>query len=142
MENSGKISNKGIKKLLRSFFLYSFQQPISRENRLSIQQKIQLFVLRYSVPAIWFMLNLNNIINPVKLQLAVYCTSKPDTAKAFLKSLSILYKCLQLAISDPISLAIFFYWEIILFFKYYIKVEEELVFQYIINYFNTIKINK
>lgn len=78
----------------------------------------------------------------MKLRLVVYCTSEPDAAEAFLKSLGMLYKWLRLAISDPISSAIFFYWEMMLFFEYYIKVGEESVFGRIIDYFGAVETNK
>ncbi|KAL6411732.1 hypothetical protein AUP68_04106 [Ilyonectria robusta] len=141
-ENSGKTSDEGVKELLRSLSLYGFRQPMSRENRLSMRRKIQSLVLRYGVPAIWFTLNPNDITNPVKLRLAAYRTSEPDAAEAFLKSLGMSYKRLRLAISDPMSSAIFFYREMMLFFEYYVKVGEESVFGRIIDYFGAVKTNE
>ncbi|EEU34861.1 uncharacterized protein NECHADRAFT_88347 [Fusarium vanettenii 77-13-4] len=125
LENSGKTTDEGIKELLRSLSLYGFRQPMSRENRLSMRRKIQSLVLRHGVPAIWFTLNPNDITNPVKLRLAAYRTSEPNAAEAFLKSLGMSYKRLRLAISDPMSSAIFFHREITLFFEHYVKVGEE-----------------
>ncbi|RKK15427.1 hypothetical protein BFJ67_g17959, partial [Fusarium oxysporum f. sp. cepae] len=124
LENSGKTSDEGVKELLRSLSLYGFRQPMSRENRLSMRRKIQSLVLRHGVPAIWFTLNPNDITNPVKLRLAAYRTSEPDAAEAFLKSLGMSYKRLRLAISDPMSSAIFFHREMTLFFEHYVKVGE------------------
>ncbi|KAJ4154517.1 hypothetical protein NW754_001465 [Fusarium falciforme] len=92
LENSGRTTDEGVKELLRSLSLYGFRQPMSRENRLSMRQKLQSLVLRHGVPAIWFTLNPNDITNPVKLRLAAYRTSEPDAAEAFLKSLDMSYK--------------------------------------------------
>ncbi|KAF2183606.1 hypothetical protein K469DRAFT_727905 [Zopfia rhizophila CBS 207.26] len=62
--------------------------------------------------------------------LAAYQTQDPEEAKEFLTSLNISYKRIQLAISDPLSLALFFYRKISMFFKYYIR------------YFRAIETNK
>ncbi|EXM13396.1 hypothetical protein FOTG_18153 [Fusarium oxysporum f. sp. vasinfectum 25433] len=142
LENSGKTSDEGVKELLRSLSLYGFRQPMSRENRLSMRRKIQSLVLRHGVPAIWFTLNPNDITNPVKLRLAAYRTSEPDAAEAFLKSLGMSYKRLRLAISDPMSSAIFFHREMTLFFEHYVKVGEESVFGRIIDYFGAVETNE
>ncbi|EEU34872.1 uncharacterized protein NECHADRAFT_102243 [Fusarium vanettenii 77-13-4] len=142
LENSGKTSDEGVKELLRSLSLYGFRQPMSRENRLSMRRKIQSLVLRHGVPAIWFTLNPNDITNPVKLRLAAYRTSEPDVAEAFLKSLGMSYKRLRLAISDPMSSAIFFHREMTLFFEHYVKVGEESVFGRIIDYFGAVETNE
>ncbi|RYC77771.1 hypothetical protein BFJ63_vAg19355, partial [Fusarium oxysporum f. sp. narcissi] len=137
-----KTSDEGVKELLRSLSLYGFRQPMSRENRLSMRRKIQSLVLRHGVPAIWFTLNPNDITNPVKLRLAAYRTSEPDAAEAFLKSLGMSYKRLRLAISDPMSSAIFFHREMTLFFEHYVKVGEESVFGRIIDYFGAVETNE
>jgi hypothetical protein len=88
------------------------------------------------------MLNLNDITNPVKLRLAVSRTCEPDAAEAFLKSLDMAYKRMRLAISDPISSAIFFHREIMLFFEYYVKVGGELVFGRISHYYGAVETNE
>src|SRR4051812_39289022 len=70
LEVSGKTTDEGINQLLRSLSLYGFCQPMSREHCLSMQQKIKSLIIRHGIPAIWFTLNLNDIMNPVKLRLA------------------------------------------------------------------------
>lgn len=115
---------------------------MSRELRLGIQCKIKSLIVRGSILAIQFILNLNDIINSIKLRLIVYRTQNSKEAEVFLTSLDILYKCMQLAILDPLSLALFFYREISIFFKYYIKVGEPSIFGYINQYFRAIETNK
>ncbi|EFZ03310.2 PIF1 protein [Metarhizium robertsii ARSEF 23] len=115
---------------------------MSRENRLSMRRKIQSLVLRHGIPAIWFTLNPNDITNPVKLRLAAYRTREPDTAEAFLKSLDKSYRRLRLAISDPMSSAIFFHREMTLFFEHYVKVGAESVFGRIIHYYGAVETNE
>ncbi|KAF4448962.1 ATP-dependent DNA helicase PIF1, partial [Fusarium albosuccineum] len=142
LENSGKTTDEGVKELLRSLSLYGFRQPMSRESRLSMRQKIQSLILRHGVPAIWFTLNPNDVTNPVKLRLAAYRTNEPDAAEAFLKSLDMSYKRLRLAISDPMSSAIFFHREMTLFFEHYVKAGEESVFGRIIHYYGAMETNE
>jgi hypothetical protein len=142
LELSGKTADEGIKGLLKSLSLYGFRQPMSREHRLSLRRKIKSLIVRYGVPAIWFTLNPNDITSPVKLRLAAYRTHNPEGAEAFLMSLDIAYKRARLAISDPVSSAIFFHREISLFFEYYIKVGGESVFGRISQYFGAVETNE
>lgn len=142
LELSGQTADEGIKELLKSLSLYGFRQPMSREHRLSLRRKIKSLIIRYGVPAIWFTLNLNDITNPVKLSLAAYRTRDPEEAESFLRSLDVAYKRARLAISDPVSSAIFFHREISLFFEHYVKVGEESVFGRISQYFGAVETNK
>ncbi|KAF1807858.1 hypothetical protein P152DRAFT_485913, partial [Eremomyces bilateralis CBS 781.70] len=119
LEVSRTTSDEDVNRLLRSLSLYGYRQPMSRESRLSMRRKIQSLIIRDGIPAIWFTLNPNDITNPIKLRLAAYRTRDPEVAKAFLTSLDLAYKRARLAISDPLSSAIFFYREISLFFKHY-----------------------
>jgi hypothetical protein len=136
------MSDNAVNQLLRSLSLYSFQQPISRELCLGMWRKIKSLIVRYSIPAIWFTLNLNNITNPVKLRLAAYRTRDPNEVEAFLTSLDVLYKRIWLAISDPLSSALFFHREISMFFKHYVKVGEDSVFGRVRQYFGAVETNK
>lgn len=52
------------------------------------------------------------------------------------------YKRARLAISDPVSSAIFFHREISLFFEHYVKVGEESVFGRISQYFGAVETNE
>lgn len=52
------------------------------------------------------------------------------------------YKRVRLAISDPVSSAIFFHREISLFFEHYVKVGEESVFGRISQYFGAVETNE
>ncbi|KAI7769388.1 hypothetical protein LZL87_013853 [Fusarium oxysporum] len=142
LEISGQTADEGIKELLKGLSLYGFRQPMSREHRLSLRRKIKSLIIRYSIPAIWFTLNPNDITNPVKLRLAAYRSRDPEEAESFLRSLDMAYKRARLAISDPVSSAIFFHREILLFFEHYVKVGEESVFGCISQYFRAVETNK
>ncbi|XP_044717968.1 PIF1-like helicase domain-containing protein [Hirsutella rhossiliensis] len=97
----------------------------SSEVRLNMRRKIQSLIVGYGVPAIWFTINPNDITNPVKLRLAAYRTRDPDAAEEFLEGLGDAYKRARLAISDPMSSAVFFHREMKLFFDHYVKVGED-----------------
>ncbi|KAL8367267.1 hypothetical protein RB599_010317, partial [Gaeumannomyces hyphopodioides] len=142
LEASGKSSDEGIKELLKSLSLYGFRQPMSRENRLSMRRKIKSLIIRYGIPAIWFTLNPNDITNPIKLRLAAYRSREPGEAEAFLTSLDLAYKRTRLAISDPLSSAMFFHREISMFFKHYVKTGEDSVFGRINQYFGAVETNE
>ncbi|KAM4060911.1 PIF1-like helicase [Hirsutella rhossiliensis] len=94
-----------------------------REVRLRL--KIQSLIVGYGVPAIWFTINPNDITNPVKLRLAAYRTRDPGAAEEFLEGLGSAYKRTRLAMSDPMSAAVFFHREMKLFFDHYVKVGED-----------------
>ncbi|KAM4067377.1 PIF1-like helicase [Hirsutella rhossiliensis] len=121
LESSGKTTDGDVKELLRSLSLYGHRQPMSREVRLNMRRKIQSLIVGYGVPAIWFTINPNDITNPVKLRLAAYRTRDPDAAEEFLEGLGDAYKRARLAISDPMSSAVFFHREMKLFFDHYVK---------------------
>ncbi|XP_044720066.1 PIF1-like helicase domain-containing protein [Hirsutella rhossiliensis] len=87
------------------------------------------------VPAIWFTLNPNDITNLVKLRLAAHRGRDPDEAEAFLSDLGTAYKRTRLAISDPMSSAVFFHREMTLFFEHYVNVGEESVFGHVGAYY-------
>ncbi len=142
LEALGKTSDDAVNRLLRSLSLYGLRQPMSRELRLGMRRKIKSLIVREGIPAIWFTLNPNDITNPVKLRLAAYRTRDPDEAEAFLTSLDTSYKRMRLAISDPLSSALFFHREISLFFRHYVKVGEASVFGRISQYFGAVETNE
>lgn len=142
LETSGKTSKGDVNKLLRSLSLYGFRQPMSREVRLSMRRKIKSLIIRHGVPAIWFTLNPNDITNPVKLKLATYRSREPEEAEAFLTSLDAGYKRVRLAISDPLSSALFFHREISMFFQYYARIGQESIFGRVNQYFGAVETNE
>ncbi|KAL5585759.1 hypothetical protein FOVSG1_013451 [Fusarium oxysporum f. sp. vasinfectum] len=71
---------------------------------------------RTCIPAIWFMLNQNDITNPIKLKLTARRTRETEEAEMFL-GLDQAYKRARLAISDSVSLAIFFHREVSMCFE-------------------------
>ncbi|KID59322.1 arrestin domain-containing protein, partial [Metarhizium hybridum] len=142
LEENEQTSDDGIRELLKSISLYGFQQPMSREMRLSSRRKIKSLIFLYGMPAIWFTLNPNDISNPVKLRLAAYRTHDPEDAEVFLTSLDMAFKRARLAVSDPVSSALFFHREISLFFQHYVKVGEDSVFGRISQYFGAVETNE
>ncbi|KAF2177813.1 hypothetical protein K469DRAFT_351650 [Zopfia rhizophila CBS 207.26] len=142
LKASGKTTDGAVSQLLRNLSLYGFRQPMSRELRLGMRRKIKSLIVREGIPAIWFTLNPNDITNPVKLRLAAYRSREPEEAEAFLTSLDASYKRVRLAISDPLSSALFFHREISMFFKYYVKIGESSVFGCISEYFGAVETNE
>jgi hypothetical protein len=142
LEALGKTSDDGVNRLLRSLSLYGLRQPMSRELRLGMRRKIKSLIVKEGIPAIWFTLNPNDITNPVKLRLAAYRTREPDEAEAFLTSMDTSYKRMRLAISDPLSSALFFHREMSMFFRHYVQVGEDSVFGRISQYFGAVETNE
>ncbi|KAG7408125.1 hypothetical protein Forpi1262_v018013 [Fusarium oxysporum f. sp. raphani] len=142
LETVGRTGDEDVKQLLKSLSLYGFRQPMSRESRLSMRRKIKSDIIRDGIPAIWFTLNPNDITNPVKLKLAAYRKRDPDEAEAFLTSLDLAYKRTRLAISDPLSSAIFFHREVTMFFNHYVNTGKESVFGRISRYFGAVETNE
>ncbi|KAM4055528.1 PIF1 protein [Hirsutella rhossiliensis] len=98
--------------------------------------------IRYGVPVIWFTLNPNDITNLVKLRLAAHRGRDGDAAEAFLRDLGTAYKRTQLAISDPMSSAVFFHREMTLFFEHYVRTGEESVFGHVGAYYGAVETNE
>ncbi len=142
LETFGKTADEGVNQLLRSLLLYRFRQLISKKSRLNLRRKILSFIIYYDIPAIQFIFNPNNLINPVKLKLAVYWSCLLEKVEIFLTSLDIVYKRIQLTISDSVSSVIFFYKEISIFFEHYIKIGKDSVFGQINQYFGIVETNK
>ncbi|PVH91107.1 hypothetical protein DM02DRAFT_706769 [Periconia macrospinosa] len=139
---SGKTTDADVMDLLRSLSLYGYRQPMSRELRLSMRRKIKSLIVRHGTPAIWFTLNPNDITNPVKLRLAAYRTRESGEAEEFLTNLDMTYKRARLAISDPLSSALFFHREISMFFKYYVNVGGDSVLGRVSEYFGAVETNE
>jgi len=142
LRDSGKSIDEAVNKLLSCLPLYGLRQPMSKEDRLSMRRKIKSLIIRYGIPAIWFTLNPNDIMNPVKLRMAAYRSREPEEAEAFLTSLDLAYKRARLAISDPISSAIFFHREISMFFEHYVQTGKDSVFGRISQYFGAVETNE
>ncbi|EJT68997.1 hypothetical protein GGTG_13394 [Gaeumannomyces tritici R3-111a-1] len=142
LETSGKTTDHGVNRLLRNLSLYGYRQPMSRESRLTMRRKIKSLIIRYGIPAIWFTLNPNDITNPIKLKLAAYRTRESGEAEEFLRSLDQVYKRFRLAISDPLSSAIFFHREISMFFKHHVRIGEDSVFGRVSQYYGVVETNE
>ncbi|KAF7534594.1 hypothetical protein G7Z17_g13342 [Cylindrodendrum hubeiense] len=142
LESASRTTDPDINQLLRSLSLYGQRQPMSREARLSLRKKIKSMMLRFGIPGIWFTLNPNDITNPVKLQLAAFRQRDPEAAEALLQSLDGAFKRIRLAISDPLSSAIFFYREIGGFFEHYVRTGKKSVFGCIGQYFAAVETNE
>ncbi len=115
---------------------------MSRKLRLGMRRKINSLIVREGIPAIWFIVNPNDISNPVKLRLAAYRTRDPEEVEAFLTNLEVSSQRMRLAISDPLSSSSLFHREMSIFFKYYVKVGKPCVFGRINLYFGAVKMNE
>jgi len=142
LEISGKTNDREVNQLLKNLSLYGHRQPISKKSRLIICRKIKSLIVRYNIPTIWFTLNPNDITNPMKLRLTTYRLQDPNIIETFLLNFNQIYKRARLIISDPFNSALFFYKEISIFFKYYIKTGEKSIFKRINQYFKVVETNK
>ncbi|XP_044715147.1 PIF1-like helicase domain-containing protein [Hirsutella rhossiliensis] len=122
LEATGKTSDDGVK-LLRSLSVFGYRQPMSRESRLSMRKKI-----------------LSLIVSKVTASGAP--RPRPREAEAFLSDLGTAYKRTRLAISDPMSSAVFFHREMTLFFEHYVNVGEESVFGHVGAYYGAVETNE
>ncbi|KAF4462717.1 ATP-dependent DNA helicase PIF1, partial [Fusarium albosuccineum] len=107
-----------------------------------MRRKIKSLIIRYGIPAIWFTLNPNDITNPIKIKLAAYRNHETGEAEEFLRSLDQVYKRVRLAISDPLSSAIFFHREISMFFKHYVRIGEDSIFGRVSQYYGVVETNE
>ncbi|GJN66053.1 hypothetical protein PLICBS_000069 [Purpureocillium lilacinum] len=123
LEGTGKTTGVDVTRLSKTFSLYGYCQPMSREGCMSMRHNILALMVPYGVPAIWFTVNPNDITDSVNLLLAAYRTRDPDAAEEFLRSLDMSFKRLQLSISDPMSSTMFFHREMALFFEHYAMAE-------------------
>ncbi|KAJ4125134.1 hypothetical protein NW765_015524 [Fusarium oxysporum] len=87
------------------------------------------------------MLNPNDITNPIKLKLTACRTRETEEAEKFL-GLDQAYKRARLAISDSVSLAIFFHREVSMYFEHYVNVGEESVFVLVSQYNVAVETNE
>lgn len=142
LEASRKTTDEGVQQLLRSLTLYGFRQPMSRESRLSMRRKILSLIIHHGIPAIWFTLNPNDLTNPLKLKLAAYRGCGPEEAEELLKNLYGSYNRIRLAVSDPVSSAIFFHREMSMFFEHYVRTGQDSVFGRISQYFGAVETNE
>ncbi|KAF6805330.1 hypothetical protein CPLU01_15994 [Colletotrichum plurivorum] len=76
-----------------------------------MRRKIMSLILKHGLPSIWYTINPDDIVNPVKLNLAAFNKHEGQAAKDFLAELNRAYKKLALAIGDPVSAAEFFHRE-------------------------------
>ncbi|KAM4061856.1 PIF1-like helicase [Hirsutella rhossiliensis] len=107
LESTGKTTDDAVKELLRSLSL------------------ILALIVRYGVPAIWFTINPNDIMNP-----------------EFLRSLDKAFKRVRLSVSDPMSSAVFFHREMTLFFEHYVNAGGESVFGRVSQYYGAVETNE
>jgi hypothetical protein len=87
------------------------------------------------------MLNPNDITNPIKLKLTACRTRETEEAEKFL-GLDQAYKRARLAISDSVSLAIFFHRKVSMCFEHYVNVGEESVFVLVSQYNVAVETNE
>uniref|UniRef100_A0A0D2YIM1 Helitron helicase-like domain-containing protein n=1 Tax=Fusarium oxysporum (strain Fo5176) TaxID=660025 RepID=A0A0D2YIM1_FUSOF len=115
LESSGKTADPAVNQLLRSLSLYGYRQPMSRESRLTMRRKIK---------------------SPDTCR-----TRETEEAEKFL-GLDQAYKRARLAISDSVSLAIFFHRKVSMCFEHYVNVGEESVFVLVSQYNVAVETNE
>lgn len=94
------------------------------------------------MPAIWFTINPNDINNPVKMKLAMHRLHDHDKAKELLADLQQEYDRIALSTVDPVSSALFFHWEVSLFFEKYVRAGEQSIFGKISHYYAMVETNE
>ncbi|KNB04933.1 hypothetical protein FOXG_16286 [Fusarium oxysporum f. sp. lycopersici 4287] len=128
LESSGKTADPAVNQLLRSLSLYGYRQPMSRESRLTMRRKIKSpdSSLQHSCDL---------------LKLTACRTRETEEAEKFL-GLDQAYKRARLAISDSVSLAIFFHRKVSMCFEHYVNVGEESVFVLVSQYNVAVETNE
>ncbi|CVL08147.1 uncharacterized protein FMAN_14189 [Fusarium mangiferae] len=124
LEACGKTVDPDVNRLLRNLSLYGHRQPMSRESRLTMRRKI------------------NDITNPIKLKLAAYRTRETGGAEEYLGSLDQAHKRARLAVSEPLSSAIFLHREISMFFQYYVIAGKDSVLGRVSQYYGAVEANE
>ena len=78
----------------------------------------------------------------MKLKLTAYRSREPEDAESFLRSLDRAHKRARLAVSDPVSSAVFFHREVSLFFQHYVRTGEDSVFGRVSHQFGAVETNE
>jgi len=89
MFKTGKITNSNVIAIMKELSLYSSWYFLSNESCLYIRKKIWLIIIAFSLVAIWFTVNPNDINNPVKVKFAVYRNYNGEAARALFQVLNI-----------------------------------------------------
>jgi len=77
----------------------------------------------------------------VKLKLAVYRAHKAEAARALLAILSTSLQVITLSVHNPLSSTIFFYREINLFFKHYVRAGRPSIYRKASYYYAIVETN-
>ena len=141
MSETGKTTDVDVLALMKELSLYGSRHPLSNESRLSMRKKIWSMIVAFSLPAIWFTLNPNDINSPVKLKLAAHRSQDDETARAFLRGLSTALQATTLSVHDPLSSTLFFFREISLFFEHYVRAGRSSIFGNVSHYYAAIETN-
>ncbi|KAL6406058.1 hypothetical protein AUP68_10619 [Ilyonectria robusta] len=141
MFETGKTTDEDVIALMKELSLYGNRHPLSNESRLSMRKKIWSMIVAFSLTAIWFTLNPNDINNPVKLKLAAHRGRDDEAARALLRALSTSLQVTTLSVHDPLSSTLFFFREISLFFEHYVRVGRPSVYGNVSHYYATVETN-
>lgn len=141
MFETGKTTDEDVIALMKELSLYGNRHPLSNESCLSMRKKIWLMIVAFSLTAIWFTLNPNDINSPVKLKFAAHRGRDDKAARALLCALSISLQVTTLSVYDPLSSTLFFFCEISLFFEHYVRVGRPSVYRNVSHYYTTVKTN-
>ena len=141
MFDTGRTSDTNLLALMKELSFYGSKHPLSNESRLCMRKKIFGLIIATGLTVVWFTINPNDINNPVKLKLAAHrelddraVRAKPDELETALQSLT-------LSIHDPLSSTLFFFREVGLFLKHYVRVGQPSVSGKVSDYYATVETN-
>ncbi|XP_044714537.1 Arrestin-lik [Hirsutella rhossiliensis] len=141
LESSGKTTDEGVKELLRSLSLYGHRQPMSRGSaQYAAENPVAHRWLRRSGHLVHHQPKRH--YEPGEAATGGISDTRSGAAEEFLEGLGSAYKRTRLAMSDPMSAAVFFHREMKLFFDHYVKVGEESVFGRIGKYYGAVETNE
>jgi Helitron helicase-like domain at N-terminus len=142
MRKSGRTTDRDINTLLRELSIYGYAQPMSNDTRLEMRRKINSLCIYTGLPSIWFTINPNDINNPIKLILAAGRHRDRARARELLRNLKNGLELTSLSINDPVSSAMFFFREITLFFKHFVRTGQDSVYGRVSHYYGAVETNE
>jgi len=141
-KETGRTTDNGVQLLLRELSIFGYSQPLSNDTRLQMRRKIKSLCIAIGLPAIWFTINPNDIVNPIKIRLAVFRNHTPEVAKQLLEEVRLNLQAMARSINDPVSAVEFFRREVTLFFQHFVKPGQESIFGKVSHYYAAIETNE
>lgn len=142
IKRDGTTKDKEIKQLLGQLTSFGFLSAFSTEARLLMRRRIKAGIIRHGLPAIWFTINLNDLTNPIRIHLSIARSTMPENIQSVLRQLESQRERLKLAVEDPVSVAIFFYHEISVFCRHFVRIGEPSAIGQASFYFGAVETNE